>query len=432
MDIKMNKTFQHPKLENITAIIVLSLAVLFYLYEFAIRTMPSVMVNDLMRDFGITAAGLGVLSSLFYYGYSIMQIPVGLLFDKFSARLLIISAMLATTLATLLFGFATNIYLADIAYFIIGFAASFGFIGALVLASRWFPSKHYTFIVGLVQFTGSIGAILGQQPIAVLVDKIGWRYTAFIAVIVGMVIVVLMYFFIKDHKPNSLALNQMANTHVLQGLKQVLKKKQTWWVGAYSFASWTPVIIFTGLWGIPFLMTAYQTNAAVAAEAMTAAWLGIAISCPILGWWTDRMHYRRPLLIACSLIGIITSAIIIYIPHLSWPVLSILLFLLGSAAAGQSLSFGVVQDINPPKMAGTAIAFNNMAIIIGGVIFPPLVGYLLKLQWDGEMLHNVPIYSLKSYQFALFTVPLCYIVGLLVAIFRIQETHCRPLYEKQD
>lgn len=417
------------KSEKVTAIIVFSLAVLFYLYEFAIRTMPSVMIHDLMRDFGITAAGLGVLSSLFYYGYTVMQIPVGLLFDKFSARKLIVTAMLATTLATVLFGFATNIYQADLAYFIIGFAASFGFIGALVLTSRWFPPKNYTFLVGIVQFMGSIGAIVGQHPIAFIVSHVGWRHTTLLAAATGVVITILMWFYLKDHKPNpALTDPHLIEHNVMKGLKQVLHKKQTWWVALYSFCSWTPVVIFTGLWGIPFLMKLYNTSVTVAASAMTASWLGIAIASPLLGLWTDRLGLRRPLLIVCAILGIITSILVIYVPNLSWPLMYFFLFVLGCAAAGQSLSFGTVQDINPPKVAGTAIAFNNMAIIAGGIFLPPLVGLILKMSWTGEMLNNVHIYSITSYRVALIFVPICYVVGLLVSIFCIKETHCKPNY----
>jgi MFS family permease len=105
-----------------------------------------------------------------------------------------------------------------------------------------------------------------------------------------------------------------------------------------------------------------------------------------------------------------------------------LLFLFGFAAAGQTLSFGVVQDTHSPEVAGTATGLNNMAVIAGGILLQPLVGFILKSHWHGQLWNHAPVYSLNDYHLALLTVPLCSLLGAVIAIFFLKETYCEPQY----
>jgi predicted MFS family arabinose efflux permease len=286
----------------ILGIIVCSLAVLFYAYEFTVRTIPSAITHELMQDFHITAAGLGVLMALFYYGYALMQIPVGLMFDSINARKILLLAMAGCTLGTFLFGLSPNVYVADFALFLVGFSSAFAFVGCLVLASRIFPAKYYAMITGIVQLVGCLGAIIGQTPIAVLVQHHGWRHTMMFTTLVGVGILALMWLFLRGNLEHS---NQTSfdGKAELKRLKEVSKNPQTWWTAIYSFTSWTPVLIFAGLWGVPFLMTLYHTDAAIAGTGTTAVWIGIAVGSPLVGWWSDRIKRRCLPLALCSIVG---------------------------------------------------------------------------------------------------------------------------------
>lgn len=414
----------------IMGITVCSLAVLFYAYEFTVRTIPSAITHELMQDFNITAAGLGVLTSLFYYGYTIMQIPVGLMFDAINVRKILLFAMGGCTFGTFLFGIAPNVYIADFAFFIVGFSASFAFVGCLVLASRLFPAKYYAMITGIVQLIGCLGAIVGQAPIALLAGHYGWRHTMMFATVLGLAIFVLMCVFLKgNNQPAPKVAVSLDSRGELKRFKEVSKNPQTWWIALYSYTSWAPILVFAGLWGVPFLMTLYHTDAAIAGAGTTVIWIGIAVGSPLIGWWSDRIKRRCLPLALCSFLGVVSSVLAIYCSHLSWMLMYVLLFVFGFAAAGQALSFGVVQDNNPPRVSGTATGINNMAVIIGGIVLQPLVGFILKSHWHGEMWNHAPVYSLSDYHLALLIVPLSSLLGLIVAMFFLKETHCRPQYE---
>ncbi len=94
----------------------------------------------------------------------------------------------------------------------------------------------------------------------------------------------------------------------------------------------------------------------------------------------------------------------------------------------QPITFAIACEQNPPKNHGAAMGFNNMAVIFGGVIFQPLVGFLLTVFWDHKMFDDAPVYSVGAYEHAMVVIPLCYILGFVVTYFKITETHCKPCY----
>jgi sugar phosphate permease len=413
--------------------IVCGVGAFFYVYEFFLRVMPSAMTEELMRSFQIDAGGLGVLSAFFYYGYTPMQIPAGLLLDRFGPRVLLSLSMVVCALGAAAFGLTDSAIVASFARLFIGLVSAFAFVGALVLASRWFAAKYFALIVGLIQLMGCIGAIVGAAPVALIVQQIGWRNTMFWSAAVGGLFAILFWLIIRDH-PEQAVDHSQSNLEAnklteLQRFTRVVKNPQTWAIGIYSFSCWAPVSIFADLWGIPYLKLFYDTTVAKAALGIAIAWIGIAVGGPLIGWWSNKIMNRRMPLLICSIIGLISSLAILYIPALSWPIMYLALFLFGVAASSQSVTFGVVQDNNPLTVAGTAVGFNNMAVILGGVLFQPLVGFILNARWNGTVLNGLPQYSLNDYQHALILLPLCSILGILSSIFLVKETHCKPQYE---
>lgn len=425
----------HARFRRFLPFIICGLASFFYVYEFFLRVMPSAMTTSLMQDFGIGADGLGLMASLFYFGYTPMQVPAGLMFDVFGPRILLTFAVLVCAISTLLFGLTDNFFLASMARLLMGFASSFAFIGSLVLAARWFPAKYFALIAGLVQLMGCYGAIVGERPVADLVATIGWRPTLYWSAVVGFLLAILFWLFIHDKpgdqavvKPHDKKKGRLGRNE-LGRLRQVCSKSQTWWIALYAFSSWAPVTIFAALWGVPFLMTLYHEPAATAAIGVSIVWVSIGFSSPLIGWWSNHIASRRIPMLICSVIALISSCLMLYLPGAPWPLMFVLLLLFGIGPAGQVVSFGAVQDNHPPEVAGTAVGFNNMAVVMGGVVLQPLVGVFLRNAWNGMMHNGVPVYSINDYRLALVTIPIVSLIGIVVSIFFIKETHCVLQYD---
>lgn len=412
--------------------IVCTLAAVFYLYEFVLQVSPSVMTNELMRDFSLNAAGLGAMAAFYYYAYTPMQIPAGLLFDRYGPRLLITIAILTCSVGAFFFGLTSNVAWASVGRFFMGIGSAFAFIGSLVLVARWFSAKYFAVLAGVIQLMSSIGAILAEAPLANVTHVFGWRHTIMGVAAVGLVLAALVWLIVRDYPEGQAELHEETRQATKKGelgrLKRVCNKPQTWWIAFYSFTSWAPIAVFAVLWGPPCIATLYGVSITVASTACSMIWLGIGFGSPLIGWFSDRISLRRPPLIVASTIGFFSLIFALYVPHVPLLLMYILLFFFGTAASGQSLSFGLVKDQSHPRVVGTAIGFNNMAVVAGGAIFQPLVGVLLDWNWKGEIVAGVPVYSAANYRWALLILPICYFVGIIISTFFLKETYCHSEY----
>lgn len=410
--------------------LVIATASLFYVYEFFLRVAPSALSHELMLAFKIDAGGLGLLSASFFYGYMPMQIPAGMLGDQYGPRKLLTIAAVICGFAILAFSLTQNIYIASVARFYIGLASAFAYIGPLIIARRWFPAKRFVLISGLIQMMGCFGAVIGGAPIAILSHLYGWRLTLMASAAVGAVIAVLFWAVIRDHPDADSALQHAESNEAIsqkERFKRVCHNGQSWAAGITGFACWTPIVVFAALWGVPFLMTAYSLTSIQAAGYISWIWLGIAAGGPMLGWWSDHIRSRKTPLIIGLVGNIILTSMILFMPHLPGWLLGSLLCLLGFTSSSQAVTFGVAGDNHTSEVAGTAVGFNNMAVIAGGFLIQPLVGMLLRLMWSHKTTAaGVPIYSSHAYHWALAIIPVCAIIGLFTVIFWVKETHCEP------
>lgn len=413
------------------ASVICLLSAMFYLYEFVLQVSPSVMTTELMRDLGLNAASLGAMAAFYYYAYTPMQLPAGLLYDRFGPRILITAAILICASGAFFFGLTNSVALASIGRFFMGIGSAFSFIGALLLVSRWFPPHYFALLAGFVQFMSSIGAICGQVPLAASVAKWGWRHNIMTIAAIGVILAVLVWLVVRDYPSSAAkAKHTASNLNELSRLRKVCGTRQTWLVALYSFAVWAPIAAFAALWGVPFLVAAYGVSTEVAAQLSSLIWLGIGIGSPLIGWWSERLGRRCLPLTVSAIIGVCALLGILYIPHLSMFSLYTLMFFFGLAAAGQSLAFALVKDNNDADVTGTAIGFNNMAVVAGGAIFQPLIGIILHAYWNGAMQNGAPVYSGSDYQIALAVLPVCYLAAAIISAKFLRETFCKHYTEK--
>lgn len=417
----------HSKISALALVICL-LGASFYMYEFLLQVSLGVMTNELMRDLSLNAAGLGLVSAFYYYAYMSMQIPAGLLHDKFGPRLMLTVAILICALGALCFSYSYNIWEASAGRFLMGIGSAFSFSGALMLISRWFSPQYFAVLSGFVQLMSSIGAIAGELPLAIAIHHWHWRPTMMYLFVIGVILAVLVFLIVRNF-PRGYQATPIVNATPVKKppLKTVFGRMESWWVAIYSFAIWAPIAAFAGLWGIPFIVASYHITTEAASLACAAIWIGIGIGSPLVGWISERIQHRCGVLSVCALIGVISSIALIYL-DLSPFMLYFALFLFGCAGSGQSLAFSIVRDINHPQVIGAAIGLNNMATVAGGAILPPVIGLLLQTNWDGVVVNHTPVYNLSDYRIALCMIPICYVIALFASMKGMRETYCKQTY----
>lgn len=414
--------------EQITkkAFFIFFLAASFYLYEFIMQVAPGVMSQALMHDLQINATTLGVMSGSFYYSYTFMQFPGGMLLDRYGARIILTTVTGTFAIGVLLFGLAPNIVTATMARFIMGGAGAFAFTGVLHLALRWFPTKYYAILTGTTEMMGSLGAIGGSIPLALMLNYYSWRQVSIIFGIAGLCLAALIYFLVRDfvNPANTQTKIPTPTIPMLQKAKIVLSRPQNWFIGLYSFSVWAPVLGFSALWGVSFLESSCHISIVAAAKAISFSWLGVALGSPLVGWLSELIKRRCLVLAIAALSGFLALTSAIIFQNIPIPLLYSLMFLIGFGASGQTLAFAVVKDNNQHAVCSTANGLNNMIIVSGGMLMQPLIGKLLDLNWHGIITNGVRIYDLASYRIAFLILPICYLIAFFTSLFLIKETHC--------
>jgi MFS family permease len=407
--------------------IVWGLAAAFFFSEYFARVAPGVMVPDLMRDFKVTALTLGSLSAFFYYAYVGMQVPVGILVDRFGPHRLLTVATVLCGAGCLLFASAQSVGLAEAGRFLMGFGASFAFVGTLKLAAVWFPATQFGLLAGLTQALGMLGASVGEAPMSFSVGFIGWRSTMFLVASIFVVLAFFIGFIVRD-RPKGMppARHELATgANLLAGLQAVLANPQSWYNALYAGFLYAPTAAFAELWGVAFLTRTYGLRPHLAATGVGLIFIGWGVGGPIVGWLSDHIRRRRSIMIASAVLSFILISLVLFTPSLSVSALFTILFLYGVANTGVATAYAVSTEINPRPVAGTSLAFANMASVLVGAAFQPLIGWFLDLHWDGKMLNGAPFYSSMDFHLAMILLPVCLVLAFVAALF-VRETYCEP------
>tara|TARA_A100001015_G_C14992080_1_gene714427 strand:- start:1086 stop:1661 length:576 start_codon:yes stop_codon:yes gene_type:complete len=188
---------------------------------------------------------------------------------------------------------------------------------------------------------------------------------------------------------------------------------------------YAPTAAFAELWGPSYLHTVYHIPLTVAADAVSLIFIGWAIGGPIAGWISDRIQRRKPIMWVSSVLSLLLMAIILYFPNLSEITLFVLLFLYGIANVAVAITYVVAAEINPKAVAGTAMGFTNMASVIIGASFQPIIGKLLDLQWNGATHLGAPAYTPLNYKTAMMCIPICTLLAIVMCAF-IKESFQKP------
>jgi predicted MFS family arabinose efflux permease len=409
------------------SILMFVLTASFLAYEMGMQVSPGIITQDLMRDLHIDAYHLGIMSGVYFYTYTLMQIPAGLLYDRFMVRWVVVIPLLVCALGAYLFSISTNIWMASFARLCMGAGGAFAFIGVLVVAADVLPKRHFGIVVGLTQMLAAFGAMGGEVPLVYVVNRIGWRDTLSAIAMIGVVLAVLIWTFVRYQAVEACAheAEEQKQESILTSMRRILGKKQTWFIALYACMLWAPMAGFASLWGVPYLQTVFKISHNEAADLAALMWVGIAIGSPLLGAWSDRIAQRKLPLAVAAIVGLIAFSCVYINPH--WPMwmLSVFILCAGAACAGQALSFALVKEINSPQTLAAAIGFNNMAVVIAGAIFQPLMGKLIQWSHTTEVL-DPSLYTTADFQRGFSTLVIAYAIGTFVSIFLIKDAPKKP------
>jgi len=413
------------------------MGMLFYCYNYVLRVSPSVMQNDLTQTFHITATQFGTLAAFYYYAYTPMQLPAGMIYDKFGTRAILFFACLSAIAGLAIFISADSLGMASAGRFLIGFGTAFSYIGALKLASVWLPPTRFATAAGLATALGMSCGALSQKYLTKVVEVIGYKHALHTVLIIGMVLSFAILFIVKSRPKQPInKANEMQAPMTLKQLGSALRiistNPQMWLIGMVGCLLYLPASVFLDLWGIPYLKTVYQLSPEQAVNISDITFLGWIISGPIVGMISDKIKRRRTPLMISGVIAATLLCVIFYVPGITLTGLYILFFLTGFSCGSHPLCFALGKENNPAPISGTSVAITNMLIMLGGALCQPLVGKLLDLHTNSPIGANgLPVYTAGDYTFALSIVPLGVALGIIITMF-LKETYCESQAQEAD
>jgi MFS family permease len=411
------------------------LGALFYLVGFFQRVAPGVMTHELMQDFHISASGLGHLSGLYFYAYVAMQIPTGILADTLGPRKLLTAGCLVAGLGTLLFALSSGFFWAGLGRLLIGGSVAVAFVGVLKLSSSWFPERFYAFVAGNALSIGLIGAVTAGPPLRFLMDTFHWRKVIGITGLMTLGLGGLIWFVVRDWPqekgypgftekiPPPVPLSFRS---ICQGLLKVLEYRNIWLLFIIPGGIVGCILTFSGLWGVPYLISHHQLSPARAASLASVLLVGWALGSPFFGWLSDYWGKRKPLYIIGSMGACLGWALILFWESLAFLPLVMVLFVTGFSSGCMILSFAFARESVPPSLSGTVSGLTNMGVMMGPMLLQPLVGLILDRHWTGRMLGGVRVYSLGAYEVGFIPMMGWIVLSVLLLLFT-RETHCRQM-----
>jgi len=409
---------------------------LFYCYNYFLRVSPSVMQNELSQAFHINAYQFGTLAAFYYYAYTPMQVPAGMIYDKFGVRFVLCAACLIAVMGLSVFITADSFAMAGFGRCLIGLGTAFAYIGTLKLASIWLAPNRFATVAGLTTAIGMTSGALAQKYLTYFVQTIGYQAALKTALIAGVVLSGFIILMVRNRPKN-----ETSNTGEMQApidLKQLLialrlifTNRQMWLIGIIGCLLYLPSSVFLDLWGIPYLKAVYHVTAEQAVAISSYTFYGWIISGPIIGLISDKIKRRRAPLTFTGFFAAVLLCAVFYMPGIELSGLYTIFFMIGFCCGAHPLCFALGKENNPIQISGTAVAVTNMLIMLGGAVFQPVVGKLLDIsssQVDGS---GLPIYSSSDYTLALSVVPIGVALGIFLSIF-LKETYCKSQASKES
>lgn len=408
-----------------------SVASLYFLYDFMQQVAPSVMSAPIAQSFRLDAVRIGVLTGIYFWVYGLLQVPIGMLIDRFGPRRPLALAAIVCGVSNLAFAHVHNEVLAIILRALIGAGAGFSFVTVLKVVSNWFPARYFATLTGITNIVGMLGAIFAEGPLNLLVKAHGWRGTSELFGVVGLILSVLIYAVIRDFPPG--AKSWSARTGQKRDwkktgadLKFLIKSPDSWINGFYAMLINVTYVGFADLWGLRYLQQYYGITSDKAGFMISLFYVATIPGGVFFGWLSDVMRLRKPALILAASLGVVAMPLITYLSNVPISVMGILIFMLGFAGSGNVVCYAVAHDLRPPGSAGTSIGFVNTFLIGGSALFQPVIG--LALEWSASIRTARGVYALADYKLALSIIVVALVLTLLLGLV-LRETHSKATYQ---
>ena len=258
-------------------VVMIALAILSQFY----RSSNGVIAPDLMHELHVDVGDIGWSSGSFFVIFALLQIPIGVLFDRYGVRRVVSTMLIFAIIGSCLFSFAQSVGLLVVGRFLIGLGFAGGMAGSLVVLSRWHASSGFTRAMTLLFAFANIGSLLATLPLAMATDWVGWR-TTFLALggITG-VVAVLFFAVVRDMPDDTAdqARRPLTLGESVRGIAEVFRVPGLLTVMPMIAIGYASIVTIVGLWGGPYLHDVYELDGVARGNLLSI--MAIALVCQI-------------------------------------------------------------------------------------------------------------------------------------------------------
>ena len=398
----------------------------FYLLQFLFRIITNVINDQLIVKYGLDADGIGQFAGIWYVGYVLFHIPVGLILDHFSAKKVVPLCVLISVVGFMPIMYSDNFDIVIWGRFLVGAGCSASALGAFKLLMIAFGENKFPRMVGAMATMGLFGAAFGTGPIEVLIIKYGWKEVMYFVMYYGIFTMVLCYIWLPNTKDDT----KFSVESVWNDLIYIIKKYR---ILIFCFCGGLligPLEGFADAWSNKYLRTVYGLNHEVAGGITTMIYLGMGIGFIVLGYIFEKTKSYLGIIGVSGLAMIVSfSMIILRITH-SPLLLGALFFIMGFFSAYQILIISKAIVMVDERHSTLVSAIANMIMMGCGFFFHMIMGKLIKhldLSYELDFLGLISCH-LGNYFFSFMVINIAMVVGTIgIVMIAIYEAKIKKI-----
>ncbi|MDH3229956.1 MAG: MFS transporter [Alphaproteobacteria bacterium] len=343
------------------------------------RTANAAIAPELMRELSISPESMGAVTGVFFLMFAVMQIPAGVLLDRFGPRRVMSGLLLLAVAGSLVFAVADGAPGLGLGRGLMGAGCAAGLMGSMVVFARWFPQRYFATLAAVIFSVGGIGNLMATTPLALASQAIGWRgaFVGMAAITVGMAAV--LFLVLRDAPPgHPVSLRAPESPRqILRGLGQVLRDRRIWYISAMQAVAYPILMTISALWAGPYLDEVYGLDAIQRGNVLLA--LNVAMILGVLAYGPlDRLFdTRKWVVVAGTAVTIVVLAVMAAVPH--WPLWQIIALLVVFMGLGgyQMILHAHTRAILPDHLVGRGLTVQNTAVFVGVFAMQWASGYII-------------------------------------------------------
>jgi predicted MFS family arabinose efflux permease len=358
-----------------SAWIVWFFATIFYAYQYILRVLPNVAMPNIIADFEVGAAEIGLFSGVYYIGYAAMHIPLVLLMDRFSIKRVIPICVVLTSFGLIPLVYSESFYNAILGRFVIGAASSAAVLGIFKATKSGFGEKRFASMVGMSVTIGLLGGIYGGLPLDYIIQIYGWKEIINYFVVFGFILATLLYFMFPSELSNEKATDEveLVPSNMWSDIKIIFTNKRVLLLALAGGLMVGPLEGFADTWGTTFFESFYGLDRVYSSSLPSVIFLGMCFGSTLLGYITDKTRAHVKVVLVSNIFILIFFSLL-FKRGFRTEVLSVLLFLIGMLSAYQMAIVSKVREYTNRRLADLTSAASNIIIMIFGTIFHFSIG----------------------------------------------------------